>query len=207
MEETNSGAGSSNVLEFIAVADQYCKHLTRARGYKPSEFLFVMQRVLPLLYLKAVNLPRFEPFFEEGNERFVREDEYNAIEQSVSAMLGSSDSFEEPYDYTMHADGEPVAGSISEYLADIYQDVKDCILQYRTGTEEVMNDAIWECSLNFETIWGARLLSVMRAIHRVLYSGQEIVGNDMKVDEGSQVSDPDRSSWFISRRQQEYGEE
>ena len=39
-------------------------------------------------------------------------------------------------------------------MADIYQDIKDFLLLYQTGTEEVMNDAVWECRLNFENFLG-----------------------------------------------------
>jgi hypothetical protein len=207
MKEPKSGAYSSQVIEFITVSDQFCKHLMRARSYKPSEFISIMQRLLPLLYLKAVVLPKFEPVFEEGNERFVREEEYKLIESSIAFLLGQFDSFEEPYDQYLHESGEPVAASVSEYLADMYQDIKDCILQYRTGTEDVMNDAIWECSLNFETVWGKKLLSVLRAIHRIVYSVTDIdeaVSKDKGREEGY---DTDKSDWFISRRQEDYGDE
>jgi hypothetical protein len=207
MEEPKSGVYSLQVIEFITVADQFCKHLVRARQYKKQDFLSAMQRLLPLLYLKAVNLPALEPHFEEGNERFVKEEEYNTIVSAVAALMGQADSFEEPYDQYLHESGEPAAGAISEYLADMYQDVKDCILQYQTGTEEVMNDAIWECSLSFETLWGKKLLSALRAIHRTAYSANDKDPIDTAGGPTGQGEEPDRSSWFISRRQQEYGEE
>ena len=207
MKEPKSGVYSPRVIEFITVADQFCKHLVRVQGYKPSEFISIMQRLLPFLYLKAVALPRFESVFEEGNERFVREEEYKTIESSVAILLGQFDSFEEPYDQYLHESGEPLAASVSEYLADMYQDIKDCLLQYRTGTEEVMNDAVWECSLNFETVWGKKLLSVLRAIHRIIYSVTDIdeaVSNNTSREE---EREPDRSEWLISRRQKDYGDE
>lgn len=207
MEEPKSDVYSPAVIEFMTVADQFCKHLVRARSYKSSEFISIMQRLLPFVYLKALALPRFEPVFEEGNERFVREEEYNLIASSVATLLGQSDSFEEPWDQFLHETGEPAAASISEYLADIYQDIKDCILQYRTGTEDVMNDAVWECSLNFETVWGKKLLSVLRAIHRIVYSGTDI-DEQVNTDSGVDGADePGSSEWFISRRQKDYGDE
>lgn len=207
MEESKSGVYSPQVIEFIAVADQFCKHLVRVRSYKTPEFLAIMQRLLPFLYLKAVNLPRLEPVFEEGNERFVREEEWITIDSSIAALLGSSNSFEEPYDQYLHETGEPVAGAISEYMADMYQDIKDCLLQYQTGTEEVMNDAIWECVMNFETMWGKKLLSVMRAIHRIVYSGTATDSTEVSGNTDEPEGERDTSSWIISKRQREFGEE
>lgn len=212
MEEPASGVYAPQIFEFVTVADQFCKHVERASSYKPSEFLSIMQRLLPFLYVKAVNLPATEPNFEEGNERFVREEDWNVIERTIASRLGLMNSFEEPFDQALHGSGEPAAGEVSEYIADIYQDVKDFLLQYRTGTEEVMNDSVWECSMHFETMWGRKLLGTVRAIHNIVYSGTDI---DAQVTEikaqgsghGAQGTETDTSSWFISKRQEEYGED
>jgi hypothetical protein len=219
MEESSSGVYAPQILEFVTVADQFCKHVERTSGYKPSEFLSIMQRLLPFLYVKAVNLPATEPNFEEGNERFVREEDWILIERTIASRLGLMNSFEEPFDQALHGSGEPSAGEVSEYIADIYQDLKDFLLQYRTGTEEVMNDAVWECSMHFETVWGRKLLGTVRAIHNIIYSGTDIDSQATEHgaqgaehrDQGSgrraQGSETDTSSWFISKRQEEYGED
>jgi hypothetical protein len=217
MEEPASGVYAPQIVEFVAVADQFCKHVERTSNYKPSEFLSIMQRLLPFLYIKAVNLPATEPNFEEGNERFVREEDWNMIERTVASKMGLMNSFEEPFDQSLHGSGEPAAGEVSEYIADIYQDVKDFLLQYRTGTEEVMNDSVWECSMHFETVWGRKLLGTVRAIHNIVYSGTDIDSQEHGArsaehrDQGSgrraQGSETDTSSWFISKRQEEYGED
>jgi hypothetical protein len=64
-----------------------------------------------------------------------------------------------------------------------------------------MNDAVWECRLNFESFWGQKLVNSMRAIHKFVYSGEEIglVENDVEDDERRNTSD-----WFIARRQKEF---
>jgi hypothetical protein len=86
-------------------------------------------------------------------------------------------------------------------MTDIYQDIKDFLLLYQTGTEEVMNDAVWECRMNFENFWGQKLVNAMRAIHKFIYSGEEIGRVEKKVqgDDNSR----DTSDWFISRRQKD----
>jgi len=64
--------------------------------------------------------------------------------------------------------------SISENIADIYQDLKDFILAYRIGTLDVMNDALWMCRNNFEQYWGQKLVNGLRAIHNLVYGITEI---------------------------------
>ena len=95
----------------------------------------------------------------------------------------------------------PVTSSISENMTDIYQDIKDFLLLYQTGTDEVMNDAVWECRMNFETFWGQKLVNSMRAIHKFIYSGEEI-GNIEKEDE-NRDENRNTSDWFISKRQKD----
>jgi hypothetical protein len=87
-------------------------------------------------------------------------------------------------------------------MADIYQDVKDFLLLYQTGTGEVMNDAVWECRMNFENFWGQKLVNSMRAIHKFIYSGEEIG----KVERKDDTNDENRNTtdWFITRRQKDF---
>jgi hypothetical protein len=86
-------------------------------------------------------------------------------------------------------------------MADIYQDIKDFLLLYQTGNVEVMNDAVWECRMNFENFWGQKLVNSMRAIHRFLYSGEEI-GKVEKKSAGDEEN-INTSDWFITRRQKD----
>jgi len=206
MEQSPGGVYSPQIIEFVTIADQFCKHVERLSNYKTSEFLSIMQRLLPVIYVKAVVVPHTEPVFEEGNERFVKEEDWNAIDRAIAHKLGEFNSFEEPFDQTLHGAGEPAAGTISEYLADLYQDLKDFLLQYRTGTEEVMNDAIWECTNRFETTWGKKALSTLRAIHQIYYSGTDFDTIELSSDKLSRDPGKDTSSWFISKRQEDYGE-
>lgn len=204
MEENRDPVYSGHVVEFVAVAAEFCRYAENATGMKGKEILDILQRLLPLLYLKATFLPALEPFFEDGNEKFVTESDWFRINDSFKARLDNAD------DYVRVPDGhnilaeDMIPGSISEDMADIYQDMKNFILLYQTGTSEVMNDAVWECKMNFEIFWGSKLLNSLRAIHVFQVSGQGIgTGNTEK----GPVQEGDHSDWFISRRQKEFREE
>jgi hypothetical protein len=193
---------SRNVVEFTAVAAEFCKYTEHASELKGDEMLRILQRLLPLLYLKASLLPKMEPFFEDGNEKFVNEADWSRIHESFSQLLGTADDYLEIFDEKFEDSETPVPSSISENMADIYQDLKDFLLLYQTGTQEVMNDAVWECRMNFENIWGQKLVNSMRAIHKFIYSGEEI----SKVEEKKEGTDKERDTkdWFISKRQKDF---
>jgi hypothetical protein len=202
MDSNSDPVYSRNVIEFVAVANEYCKYTEHAAELKGDELLKIMQRIMPLLYLKASLLPLLNTFFEDGNEKFVTESDWTTIHETLKEKFGTANDYLEVFDEKISDSEGPVLSSISENMADIYQDMKDFLLLYQTGTSEVMNDAVWECRLNFETFWGQKLLNSMRAIHKFIYSGEEIgkvENDDDKNDERRNTAD-----WFISRRQRDF---
>jgi hypothetical protein len=202
METNPDPVYSRNVIEFVAVANEFCKYAEHASELKSDELLKILQRILPLMYLKASLLPQMNPYFEAGNEKFVTESDWVRIHETLREKFGTADDYLEVFDEKMNESEGPVVSSISENIADIYQDIKDFLLLYQTGTNEVMNDAVWECRLNFETFWGQKLLNSMRAIHKFLYSGEEIGKVENRDDENDEKRNT--SDWFITRRQKDF---
>jgi len=202
MENENPVYGRT-VIEFVAVANEYCKYAEQAAGIKGDELLRILQRILPLLYIKASLLPALEPYFEEGNEKFVTENDYNRIRDLFKRQFGKADDYYELTEGITGNIGEATPVTISENLADIYQDIKDFLLLYRTGTDEVMNDAVWECKMNFETIWGRKIVGSMVAIHRFIYSGETTEPDD---DEIAGTGEANTDEWLVSKRQKDFRE-
>jgi hypothetical protein len=193
---------SRNVVEFVAVANEFCKYAEQASKLKGEELLKILQRILPLMYIKASLLPALEPVFDDGNEKFVTEADWNRINVVLRDKFGTADDYPEIVTDNS-GESEDIAGSsIAENLADIYQDIKNFLLLYQTGTSEVMNDALWECRMNFENIWGQKLVNSLKAIHRFIYSGEEIGSREVEEDEGDEQRDT--SEWFISKRQKDF---
>jgi hypothetical protein len=201
MDNNSDPVYSRNVVEFVAVANEFCKYAVHASELNGDEMLKIMQRILPLMYLKASLLPQLDPFFEDGNEKFVTEADWTVINETLKKKFGTANDYLEVFDEKINDSEGPVVASISEDMTDIYQDIKDFLLLYQTGTGEVMNDAVWECRMNFENFWGQKLVNSMRAIHKFIYSGEEIG----KVEKKSEQNDENRNTadWFITRRQKD----
>jgi len=202
MDANSNPIYSRNVIEFVAVANEFCKYTEHASELKGDELLKILQRILPLMYLKASLLPQLSPYFEDGNEKFVTESDWVIVHDTLKEKFGTANDYLEVFDEKINETEGPVISSISENMADIYQDLKDFLLLYQTGTGEVMNDAVWECRMNFENFWGQKLVNSMRAIHKFIYSGEEIG----KVENDGDENDERRntSDWFITRRQKDF---
>jgi hypothetical protein len=180
--ETSEIVYSKNVVEFVTVANEYCVMVEQAAKISAHENLQKLQKMLPLLYLKATLLPKTEQVLEDELEKYVTELEYNIIHQKWLKLLGENDSFYEVFDPGIQFGDEKVTASISENLMDIYQDLKNFLISYSIGNEEVMNDALYECVLHFEDFWGQQLVNVLRAIHMLVYSGIDFNENKKNND-------------------------
>ncbi len=171
---------SKNIIEFVTVSAEYCAFIERTPELERDEFIDKIIKILPLLYLKATLLSPEEPEEDTYTERFVTESMYESIRLNMESLLGEDDNYLEVFQNDMKYSDEPLAASISEGLADIYQDLKDFISIYRLGNEPQMLEALYICYENFVSYWGQQLVNVLRALHNVKYSTDD---NDDEVDD------------------------
>lgn len=164
---------SKNVVEFVTVANEFCATIEKVNNFSAPENLQKLQKILPLLYLKASLLPRMEKLLDEELEKYVSELDYNILHQKWLQLLGENDNFYEVFDPSIQFGMETVTASVSESLLDVYQDLKDFLIAYSIGNEDVMNDALFDCIYHFEDSWGQRLVNVLRAIHMLVYSDND----------------------------------
>ncbi len=170
-DNLGEGIFSKNIVEFTAVANQFCKLVENTNELARQEFIEMSQKILALLYLKSLLL---DNEFETTNapvEKFVSENDWATTKDSVSRVLAGDDTFLELYELD---NSEPLEISLSECFADIYQDLKDFISLYEIGFEEAVNEALFELKGNFERIWGQRILLIMKELHEVIFAEKDI---------------------------------
>ena len=198
---------SSNATEFVTVASEFCLFVENTLRFTKKDFLDKARKLLPLLYLKGSLLPKLESIYDDGNEKFVTEEEWDLVQQSVQKKLGYHNEYVDIFDSLTHEQLDPSTATISDNLADIYQDLKNFITLYNLGTEEIMNDALWECQMNFEEFWGQKVVSALKAIHSVYFGDDNLEEEEEDRDDNNPDDEPDTSNWIISKRQNDYRNE
>ncbi len=173
-ENVNHIVFSKNVIEFVTVANQYCAFVEQHASTTRKEFIEKMQKIFPLLYLKASLLPDIGLPAEETSEKFVSEVDYNFLLSKLSAKLGRFDSYQEVFDEAMQFSETAIDANLSENICDIYQDLKDFIMAYRIGSQDIMIDALTECNNSFKTYWGQKLVNGLRALHTLIYGDNDL---------------------------------
>jgi hypothetical protein len=195
-EGLNSIAYSKNVIELITVANEFCSFIEKAENFNTYDFLSRLQKILPLLYLKASLLPDFDFEPEDELEKFVTEIDYNLIQQKILRHTASADDYPEVFVSGMQYSETALTSSISENIADIYQEMKDFVLLFRLLDQAVMEQAVWECKYNFEQDWGQTLVNCLRAVHQLVYTEK----NDDEQDILNELNKKDRTPDWLNDR-------
>jgi hypothetical protein len=157
---------NKTVAEMVTVANEYCVYLETAENKSREGILRFAVTILPLLYLKGSLLPGVEVENPEANERFVTEEQWESVFTLLREKILDEDEFWliDP----LHVnETEPLRASISENLADIYQDMKDFVLLYQKNTLAARQNALADCKELFNTHWGYRISNVMPRLHHL----------------------------------------
>ncbi len=194
---------SSAVIEFVAVAKETAVFLEQAGSFPRSVFIDKSRKILPLLYYKAGLLPETDAIFHEGTEKFVTEDDWQRVNDTIMKKLGRYNDYPEVFDPIYRDTEDNAGGSIAGDMADIYQDIKDFLMVYRLGTVELMNDAVFECVQHFELSWGIKLLNTLRALHCLVYGGEKPGDEEEDVDDRK----INTGGWIFSQRQKLWNED
>ncbi len=160
---------SEQTVEFTRAALEFCLLMERAGEFEEEDFVDKMSKILPFLYLKVLSMPEVESYYDSDLETKVTEAMYVRVTDGISGLLGEKDLFLETFHPDMAFSDTPVAVTISENLADIYQDLGNFIAVFQAGIAETMNDALADCLGNFKEYWGQKLVNVLRAIHHLKY--------------------------------------
>ena len=161
---------SKDVINFVKLAADYCLKLEHSREATPRELVKAMLNSLPYLYIKGTAL--LETTGENdlmSIDPQVKEEDYNFVRNGVYDVLGRYDEYLDVFVEDMKYSDKPILRSVSEDLADIYQDLRNFLAVYRDGIEEMMTAALYEVLDNFKEYWGQKCVNVMRALHDILY--------------------------------------
>lgn len=159
---------SRQVLEILTVANDFTGFIEKASDYTRDQILVYLQRVLPVIYLKASLLPEIHVSDEDAIEHYVTEETWETVFTTIREKLGKEDIyyFIDLHEKTHH---DAVRASIAEGITDIYQDLKDFLLLIQNPQLVFQENAVRECRYLFETRYGYKIVNCHSAIHCLLF--------------------------------------
>lgn len=158
-----------DVIDFVTVATELCVRLEQSAQTQSRTFVAAMLKILPLFYVKASIVSESVPENDEAVEQLVTEEDYEFVRGSVHQTMGAYDDYLDVFVEDMKYSDRPIRKTISEDLADIYQDIRNFVGIYQEGFPDAMAAALTEVMSNFAMYWGQRLVNVLRALHDCMY--------------------------------------
>lgn len=159
---------NTNAIAFIGLCNEFCVAVENARESSREEFTDLMLRLLPRIYIAASDLTIDTPEYADPYiDSVLEEDYYDAIRRNMETLFGEDDMYLEVFEEDMKYSDTPVAASISEGLADIFQVLYNFINTAREATDETLNTTLMAVRDDFRAYWSASLCNVLRAINHL----------------------------------------
>lgn len=163
-----------NVLSFIGLANEYCVAVQNVYESEKEEFIAEMLKLLPRLYMSmndvSIAIADYSDEDAVALGNYIDEDYYENIRRHLEALFGVDDMFLETFEEDMKYSDTPIAVSISEYLADLFQELFNFVAVVKDSDGTQTQSALIECKENFEAFWSQKLCNVLRAINKLRYS-------------------------------------
>ncbi len=160
---------SRNTVAFIGLANEYCQAIENCAGEERATFVEQMLKLLPRLYISITDSPVAYEFSDTVGDHLA-EEQYTHTRNTLAALMGEEDTYLETFEEDMKYSDTPIAASVSENLADIYQDLYNFMVTVRESEGALSQQAIADCRYNFELYWSRALCNVLRALNNIRYS-------------------------------------
>lgn len=160
---------TNNTLTLMALSSEYCQAAENAGNVGRTDFIDNMLRLLPRLYITAQAI---EPGVNGGYgelSQALTEDVYDAVRSQISVLLGEDDTYLEVFVADMKYSDTPIALSIAEGLADIYQALYNYLETVRDAVDDVIDEATAALHTEFITYWSQALCNVLRPLNSLRY--------------------------------------
>ncbi len=158
-------------IAVAALAAEYCSLIETASQAAPSAFCREVLRYLPRIYITVSDLVSGQEPEENGAiYQSMEEDAYESARTSMAALLGEYDTYLDTPVEEMRYSDTPVAASLSEKLADIYQNMYDLADTLRQAPEEGLDMVVEDLAYRFNAYLSQDLCDALRACNYLYQS-------------------------------------
>lgn len=152
-----------------------------------NDFYKNSHKALSELYWAALGLENIEIIYSGIENNLTEIERYDIIKMNKNLIsnLGENVFYWQVFDPTYiegnekstkgwHATGkEPMQGCLVDDFADIYGDLKEELIKIdEIGTNEAIEDALWQMKFGFNHHWGNHCINAIRALHYLWHDGK-----------------------------------
>jgi hypothetical protein len=173
--------------DFLKIAGQFIE-LIEAENIPTEQFYKQAHRTLIDLYSSGHKLEQIDLKYSSADSDFGVTDQefFKNKNQALISTLGKDCFYWEVFDptYTEKENGQPLQGWkvtdkepsqgwLVDDFADIYRDLKIEMEKMEIGTDEAIEDALWQMKWGFINHWGHHCINALRYLHYLWYDGKQ----------------------------------
>lgn len=161
---------NARLLDITALAKRYCDICENSLEYTKEEFIDHSLDLLPRLYWNFFDLTAGvslgDSDFFTG---YVDEAMYEDVRRKIASLMGASDTFLDTFEEDMKYSETPIASTISECMADIFQPLYNFVAVVHDSEGTQLEEAYINCKEDFENYWSQTLCNVLKALNNIKY--------------------------------------
>ena len=125
----------TRLINLVALSAEYCSTVENCREVEPKELTETLLGQLPRLYYEFHDIDAGESASLEewgvGVSDHLDEQQYESVRMQLAVAFGEEDTYLETFEKDMKYSDTPIATTVSENLADIYQPLYDFVVEVR----------------------------------------------------------------------------
>lgn len=164
----------TRLINLVALCAEYCATVEKCNDIELNELVGQLLGKLPRIYYEFHDIDAGESASLDewgvGVSDHLDEQQYESVRMHLSIAFGEEDTYLETFEKDMKYSDTPIATTVSENLADIYQPLYDFVVETRESDGENLEEAYRECKDGFREYWSQTLCNVLRALNAICNS-------------------------------------
>lgn len=159
----------TRLINLTGLCAEFCSILEDANGMERTDLVNALLGFLPKIYFEFHDIDAGESAsldeWGTGLSEHLDEEHYESVRMQLGVVFGEEDSYLETFEKDMKYSDTPIATTISENLADIYQPLYDFVVEVRESEGDNLEEAYRVCKESFRDYWSQTLCNVLRALN------------------------------------------
>lgn len=158
---------SEPVEGFLNAANNFVNLLeSDSGGVTEDQYYKEIHLALLALYITGINLPEVDLIYSDDKTDFDDDKLFeNQKGLNISDKLLKNCIYYQVFDPIYPAKDEPTQGLLYGDFVEIYTDIKRELQKIKIGTNEAVEDALWQLRFGVQTHWGNHCINALRALH------------------------------------------
>lgn len=159
----------TRLINLVALCADYCTAVENCRDIERDDLINALVGYIPRIYFEFHDIDAGESAsldeWGTGLSEHLDEEQYEEVRMSLAVVFGEDDTYLETFEKDMKYSDTPIATTVSENLADIYQPLYDFVVEVKESEGDNLEEAYRVCKEGFREYWSQILCNVLRVLN------------------------------------------